>query len=165
MPAIMNKTHNFKEATFSKPTFCDLCSNFVWGLAKQGFECQDCGYNAHKKCMQLVNTPCYPIDPQDRRSNDDAFGDNVSVAESHKSESLVTELFAETQNQTRKLAEFVSSVNPGLSMTNFVKQNNRFAARQYPMIWMQKNFVDLITWQNRHRTIIFLLCYTLVCMD
>ncbi|OWK16319.1 RASGRP4 [Cervus elaphus hippelaphus] len=32
--------HTFQEVTFRKPTFCDSCSGFLWGVTKQGYRCR-----------------------------------------------------------------------------------------------------------------------------
>ncbi|CAG8633452.1 10160_t:CDS:10 [Dentiscutata erythropus] len=46
------------EAAFTIPTTCDLCQNTIWGIAKQGFTCKDCGYNCHAKCEMKVPPNC-----------------------------------------------------------------------------------------------------------
>ncbi|CAG10652.1 unnamed protein product, partial [Tetraodon nigroviridis] len=50
--------HNFQETTYMKPTFCDNCSGFLWGLIKQGYRCKDCGMNCHKLCKDQVAFEC-----------------------------------------------------------------------------------------------------------
>uniref|UniRef100_A0A5F5PZX0 RAS guanyl-releasing protein 1 n=1 Tax=Equus caballus TaxID=9796 RepID=A0A5F5PZX0_HORSE len=32
--------HNFQETTYLKPTFCDNCAGFLWGVIKQGYRCK-----------------------------------------------------------------------------------------------------------------------------
>jgi len=32
--------HEWHKKHFSKPTMCKACSKLIWGLGKQGFECQ-----------------------------------------------------------------------------------------------------------------------------
>nr|XP_019834078.1 PREDICTED: RAS guanyl-releasing protein 4 isoform X1 [Bos indicus] len=32
--------HTFQEVTFRKPTFCNSCSGFLWGVTKQGYRCR-----------------------------------------------------------------------------------------------------------------------------
>jgi hypothetical protein len=54
------KPHNFKQITFKGPHWCDFCANFLWGLIAQGVKCQDCGFNAHKKCSEKVPNDCMP---------------------------------------------------------------------------------------------------------
>ncbi|KAL8219879.1 UNVERIFIED_CONTAM: hypothetical protein K2H54_035528 [Gekko kuhli] len=50
--------HNFHETTFKKPTFCDSCSGFLWGVSKQGYRCRDCGMVCHKQCKDQVEVEC-----------------------------------------------------------------------------------------------------------
>ncbi|KAM4541529.1 RAS guanyl-releasing protein 1-like [Fundulus diaphanus] len=50
--------HNFQETTYMKPTFCDNCSGFLWGVIKQGYKCRDCGMNCHKLCKDQVAFEC-----------------------------------------------------------------------------------------------------------
>ncbi|CAH1775714.1 unnamed protein product [Owenia fusiformis] len=54
------KPHIFKTYTFKGPHWCDFCANFLWGLIQQGVKCQDCGFNAHKKCSEKVPNDCMP---------------------------------------------------------------------------------------------------------
>ncbi|XP_077585482.1 ras guanyl-releasing protein 3 [Stigmatopora nigra] len=50
--------HNFQEMTFLKPTFCEHCAGFLWGIIKQGYKCKDCGVNCHKQCRELLVLAC-----------------------------------------------------------------------------------------------------------
>ncbi|XP_061480739.1 ras guanyl-releasing protein 3 isoform X2 [Rhineura floridana] len=50
--------HNFQEMTYLKPTFCEHCAGFLWGIIKQGFKCKDCGANCHKQCRDLLVLAC-----------------------------------------------------------------------------------------------------------
>ncbi|XP_062967574.1 RAS guanyl-releasing protein 4 isoform X6 [Cynocephalus volans] len=50
--------HTFHEVTFRKPTFCDSCSGFLWGVTKQGYRCRDCGLCCHKHCRDQVKVEC-----------------------------------------------------------------------------------------------------------
>uniref|UniRef100_A0A8C0L077 RAS guanyl releasing protein 4 n=1 Tax=Canis lupus dingo TaxID=286419 RepID=A0A8C0L077_CANLU len=50
--------HSFHEVTFRKPTFCDSCSGFLWGVTKQGYRCRDCGLCCHKHCRDRVKVEC-----------------------------------------------------------------------------------------------------------
>ncbi|CAH6879472.1 diacylglycerol kinase theta isoform X2 [Phodopus roborovskii] len=53
--------HIFRKVTLTKPTFCHLCSDFIWGLA--GFLCEVCNFMSHEKCLKQVKTPCTSIAP------------------------------------------------------------------------------------------------------
>ncbi|XP_045630695.1 diacylglycerol kinase theta isoform X2 [Ursus americanus] len=53
--------HSFRKVTLTKPTFCHLCSDFIWGLA--GFLCDVCNFMSHEKCLKHVKTPCAGVAP------------------------------------------------------------------------------------------------------
>jgi len=64
------KEHFFKLTNFSSPTFCKYCKGFIFGLFKQGFECQECGYTSHKKCLDKAQaTPCEK-DPKEEKEKE-----------------------------------------------------------------------------------------------
>ncbi|KAF9904149.1 hypothetical protein EC991_002984 [Linnemannia zychae] len=55
---VQNQPHDFKAASFTIPTSCDYCQSTIWGIAKQGFTCRDCGFNCHSKCEMKVPPNC-----------------------------------------------------------------------------------------------------------
>lgn len=44
--------------TYGIPTVCQYCKKLLRGLFKQGVQCKDCQYNAHKKCLDKVPQDC-----------------------------------------------------------------------------------------------------------
>lgn len=54
----LHNLHNFHETTYKRPTFCDTCGGFLWGVIKQGYHCKDCGVNCHKHCKDGVGMEC-----------------------------------------------------------------------------------------------------------
>ena len=43
---------------YTKPTKCHFCGKMLMGVIKQGVQCKDCRYNAHKKCAEEVPRDC-----------------------------------------------------------------------------------------------------------
>lgn len=52
------RTHHFSVTTFLVPSYCQQCSGFLWGIARQGVRCEVCGFIAHKGCSHLVGPTC-----------------------------------------------------------------------------------------------------------
>ncbi|MEE6481653.1 hypothetical protein FKM82_012927 [Ascaphus truei] len=50
--------HRFKVYNYKSPTFCEHCGTLLWGLAKQGLKCEECGMNIHHKCQKKVANLC-----------------------------------------------------------------------------------------------------------
>lgn len=50
--------HSFTEMTYLRPTFCEHCAGFLWGIIKQGYKCKDCGVNVHRQCRDLLVLSC-----------------------------------------------------------------------------------------------------------
>eukprot|EP01104_Vermistella_antarctica_P009752 TRINITY_DN2532_c0_g3_i1.p1 TRINITY_DN2532_c0_g3~~TRINITY_DN2532_c0_g3_i1.p1 ORF type:complete len:511 (-),score=135.90 TRINITY_DN2532_c0_g3_i1:75-1607(-) len=51
-------THAFQTFNFKQPTWCDVCSKFIWGLYKQGKRCKVCHVNAHSACVKACTIEC-----------------------------------------------------------------------------------------------------------
>ncbi|XP_012944799.1 myotubularin-related protein 13 isoform X2 [Aplysia californica] len=58
---IFSQPHRFEKHTYTTSTFCDHCSQMLWGLSKTGMRCVDCGYNCHDKCQQYVPKNCQKL--------------------------------------------------------------------------------------------------------
>jgi len=52
------KGHEFMTKFFRQPAFCSVCSTFMWGFGKSGFQCTACSCSAHKRCLDKVLFTC-----------------------------------------------------------------------------------------------------------
>uniref|UniRef100_A0A8C4QZ16 Protein kinase C n=1 Tax=Eptatretus burgeri TaxID=7764 RepID=A0A8C4QZ16_EPTBU len=50
--------HRFRTHNYMSPTFCDHCGTLLWGLVRQGLECEACAMNVHRRCQQKVANLC-----------------------------------------------------------------------------------------------------------
>ncbi|XP_056603822.1 protein kinase C theta type [Triplophysa dalaica] len=50
--------HRFKVYNYKSPTFCEHCGTLLWGIARQGLKCEECGMNIHHKCQRKVANLC-----------------------------------------------------------------------------------------------------------
>ncbi|KAK9891039.1 hypothetical protein WA026_013368 [Henosepilachna vigintioctopunctata] len=54
----VNVPHRFVVHNYKRFTFCDHCGSLLYGLIKQGLQCQVCSLNVHKRCQKNVANTC-----------------------------------------------------------------------------------------------------------
>ncbi|XP_073465677.1 RAS guanyl-releasing protein 1 isoform X1 [Aquarana catesbeiana] len=100
--------HNFQETTYLRPTFCDNCAGFLWGVIKQGYRCKDCGMNCHKQCKELVVFECKKrtkSSTEDCSLTQDAAASDISSASGKESTSAEENPFPFTNGEDSEHTE------------------------------------------------------------
>ncbi|KAK6621589.1 Serine/threonine-protein kinase D1 [Polyplax serrata] len=73
--------HTFALHSYTRPTICGYCKKLLKGLFKQGVQCKDCQYNAHKKCIEKIPKDCPGENFKDQAGD---FQDGLSSSKSEK---------------------------------------------------------------------------------
>ncbi|KOB68195.1 Protein kinase C, partial [Operophtera brumata] len=53
----VNVPHRFVVHSYKRFTFCDHCGSLLYGLIKQGLQCEVCSMNVHKRCQKNYLNP------------------------------------------------------------------------------------------------------------
>nr|CDS30157.1 protein kinase c epsilon type [Hymenolepis microstoma] len=54
----INVPHKFRVHTYMFPTFCEHCGSILFGLMRQGLQCEVCKANIHRRCEKNVASHC-----------------------------------------------------------------------------------------------------------
>ncbi|XP_071961788.1 protein kinase C epsilon type-like isoform X2 [Antedon mediterranea] len=54
----INVPHQFLVHNYKRFTFCDHCGSLLYGVIKQGLQCNSCKMNVHKRCEKNVANSC-----------------------------------------------------------------------------------------------------------
>lgn len=54
----VNIPHRFVVHNYKRFTFCDHCGSLLYGLFRQGLQCEVCNLNVHKRCQKNVANNC-----------------------------------------------------------------------------------------------------------
>jgi len=54
----INMPHRFRTHSYRRPTFCEHCGSLMYGMFKQGLQCEVCSRNIHHRCQANQPNDC-----------------------------------------------------------------------------------------------------------
>jgi len=150
--------HTFVLHTYTKPTKCSFCNKVLVGVFKQGVQCKDCRYNAHKKCSERVprdctgEVPCGSTDgivSEGSSEVDDHNGEDSDDEGKVQSNSPEGEIVTPGNFDLHMAAQTSHSNIPVQRLVQSVKQTKRVGSKTIKEGWMV-HFTNKDSMRKRH---------------
>jgi len=151
--------HTFVLHTYTKPTKCTFCNKVLVGVFKQGVQCKDCRYNAHKKCSERVPKDCTgevpdpgPPDgatPEGSSEGDEHNGEESDEEGKIQSHSPDGEIVTPGNFDKHMEAQPTHSNIPVQRLVQSVKQTKRVGSKTIKEGWMV-HFTNKDIMKKRH---------------
>ncbi|GLV43331.1 Protein Kinase D [Carabus blaptoides fortunei] len=120
MSGRMRIPHIFVLHSYTRPTICQYCKKLLRGLFKQGLQCKDCHYNAHKKCIDKIPKDCIGEHPKEFTGSGEYadsftgsecnFNQALTEDDSSDTETLIQSAPPHQQNGSNSLIDVIPSV-------------------------------------------------------
>ncbi|XP_015783313.1 serine/threonine-protein kinase D1 [Tetranychus urticae] len=150
----MRIPHTFVVHSYVSPTICQWCKKLLKGIIRQGYQCKDCKFNAHKKCMKDIPSTCTGEIPSDYGEGEDSLekdtlSDSDNETESpEKPRSIVTD-DDDNESDNQPITSTESNNIPLMRIVQSVKHNKRRGSEVIKEGWMV-HFTSKDSMKKRH---------------
>lgn len=60
--------------------YCDNCTGTIWSVVQAWYECEDCGYSCHHKCLSDIKRECAHVTASERGSYETEICPEIGLA-------------------------------------------------------------------------------------
>ncbi|KAJ2829791.1 Peroxisome size and maintenance regulator [Coemansia erecta] len=169
--------HDYRPTTFVSPTYCELCSGFLWGLAKQGVQCYKCRKAAHKSCAfdATTTTQCLgdrglaTLLTTTNNNSESTISNNNSDDEDKRDSEYIQRLdnmfWQQVAEETKTNSRVSMQTEQPLSLFQTLPANfMQFTAKLAPLHLLHRGITEIVFWRRPQRTVAAMLVYSMYCL-